>query len=305
MAGNSLVSQKERRTSYLLMVLLVCLWGYEYVAAKYALELLAPMTLVFFKYVIALVCLLGLKLIRDGKKFIKKQDIPVLVGCALFGELLYFWSEYSAMSYMPVSLITIVLSFVPALSVLIERIVYKSQVNWKIYIGIFGTIAGIVLVVGSDFSILFQGRILGYVFAFFAVFSWNMYNFLTRHLTDGYTVLTLTVNQTICSLLLAAPFALGNIPPLTDFTPQVVGGILYLGIVSAAIGFLIYVKALGVLGPTSTALFSNFLPITATLSGWIFLGETIGGLQILGGAIVIGAGCYVLREKGKLEEILL
>lgn len=305
MAGRSLPSQKDRKIAYILMVILVCLWGYEYVAAKYALQVLAPMTLVFFKYLIALFCLLGIKLIRDGKKFIKKRDIPVLVGCALFGELLYFWSEYSAMSYMPVSLITIILSFVPALSVVIERIVYKTRVNFKIYIGIFGTIVGIVLVVGSDFSILFQGRIIGYLLAFFAVFSWNMYNFLTRHLTEGYTVLTLTVNQTICSLLLCAPFALGNIPPLADFTPLVVGGILYLGIVSAAIGFLIYVKALGVLGPTSTALFSNFLPITATISGWYFLGESIGIIQMIGGVIVIGAGCYVLREKGKIEELML
>lgn len=301
--GNSISKNKDKKGAYILMVFLVWLWGYEYVAAKYALELLAPMTLVFFKYLVSIICLLGLKLVRDGKKFIKKKDIPVLIGCAVFGDLLYFWSEYSAMAHMPVSLITIVLSFVPALSVIIERLVYKTRANWKIYIGIFINIVGIALVVGADLSILFQGRIIGYLFAFFAVFSWNMYNFLTKHLTEGYTVLTLTVNQTICALLLCAPFALGNIPPLADFTPKVVGGILYLGIFSAAIGFLIYVKALGVLGPTSTALFSNFLPITATICGWIFLGETIGGLQLLGGAIVIGAGCYVLREKGKLDQI--
>ncbi len=301
MTKKNLTTYSKKRNSYVLMVLLVCLWGYEYVAAKYALEILTPLTLVFFKYFLGLFCLLGLKLFIDGKKFIKKQDIPVLIGCALFGELLYFWSEYSAMSYMPISLITIILSFVPALSVIIERVVYKTRANLKIYLGIFGTIIGIVLIVGADFSILFQGRIIGYLLAFFAVFSWNIYNFLTRHLTDGYTVLTLTVSQLACSTLLCAPFALHNIPPMADFTPQVVAGILYVGIFSAAIGILLYVKALGVLGPTSTALFSNFLPITATLSGWIFLGETIGTLQIFGGVIVIGAGCYVLREKGKLE----
>lgn len=303
--SNGLKSQKDRKSSYILMVLLVFIWGYEYVAAKYALQILTPMTLIFFKYLIALFCLFGIKFIKDGKNFIKKRDIPWLIGCALFGELLYFWGEYSAMSYMPVSLITIVLAFVPALSVIIERIVYKNQANLKIYLGIFATIVGIVLVVGSDFSILFQGRILGYLLAFFAVLSWNVYNFLTKHLTEGYTVLTLTVNQIIFALLLSAPFALGNLPALADFTPKVVGGILYLGIASAGIGFLIYVKALGILGPTSTALFSNFLPVTATLCGWIFLGETIGFLQIIGGVIVIGAGCFVLREKGKLERLML
>lgn len=305
MATYSLRDKKKRRTSYLLMVLLVNIWGFEYIAAKYALELLSPMTLVFFKCVVAITVLLGFKLVKDGKKFIGKKDIPWLIACSLFGEFLYYICEYSAMSYMPVSLITIVLAFVPALSVLIERLVYKTRANWKIYIGIFITILGIGLVVGSDFHILFQGRILGYVFAFLAVFCWNMYNFLTKHLTEDYTVLTLTVNQMICALLLSAPFAIGSLPALADFTPLVISGILYMGIVSAAIGFLIYVKALGTLGPTSTALFSNFQPITATICGWIFLGETISGLQFLGGVIVIGAGCCVLREKGKLEEIIL
>lgn len=40
---------QKRAGAYLIMVFLVFLWGYEYVAAKYALEALSPINLVFIK----------------------------------------------------------------------------------------------------------------------------------------------------------------------------------------------------------------------------------------------------------------
>jgi len=296
-----LTKKKNKGRMYLLMTLLVVLWGYEYVPAKHALELLTPMTIIFLKYFIGLCLLVGVKFWKDGSSFFQKRDIPWFVACAVFGELLYFWSEYSAMNYMPVALITIVLSFVPVLSFLIERLVYGVKASVKIYLGVAVSIVGVALIVGADFGILLEGRVVGYLLAFFAVFSWNTYNFMTKKLAGDYPALTLTVNQLICTVLLSAPFALANMPPWSDFTPVILGGIMYLGLVSAGVGFLIYVKAIAVLGPTPTALFSNFLPVTATFFGWVFLQESIGLVQLLGGVIVIVAGSLVIREKGRLE----
>ena len=64
------------------------------------------------------------------------------------------------------------------------------------------------------------------------------------------------------------------------------------------------VRGLKVLGPTISAMFSNFLPVTATFFGWLFLGESIGVMQFIGGAIVIASSCIVIKEKGKMEEQL-
>jgi hypothetical protein len=51
-------------------------------------------------------------------------------------KLLYMVSEYTAMDYIPLSLISIILAFVPALSIVIERIVYKRQPRRKTVIGV-------------------------------------------------------------------------------------------------------------------------------------------------------------------------
>ena len=80
--------------------------------------------------------------------------------------------------------------------------------------------------------------------------------------------------------------------------------VIYLGLVNGGLGFMIMVNGLRVLGPTISAMFSNFLPVTATVFGWILLGESVGVMQLIGGAIVIASSCILITEKGKMEEQL-
>ena len=100
------------------------------------------------------------------------------------------------------------------------------------------------------------------------------------------------------------PYAIHTMPPLEVFTPQVAGGIIYLGLGSAGMGYMILVRGLKRAGTYYFCHVFEFLPVTATIFGWLFLGETIGLLQIAGGIIVILSSCIVIKEKGKMEERL-
>lgn len=293
----------QKRTAYLLMIALMFAWGIEYIFAKQALDVMEPLTLVFFKYLIGFAVCMVIKLKTEGKSLMRRKDIPLFVFCAIAGEVGYFYLEYTAMEFLPVSLLTIILALVPALSFIVDKAVYKKKATGKIIAGILLSIAGVVLVIGTDYRVLFQGRLTGYLVAFGAVVSWNIYNFLTASLHDRYGTVTLTVNQLICTLLLTCPYAFAHMPDFNRVTLSTAGGILFLGLVGTGIGFLIYVRALHVLGPTVTAIVSNFLPVTATLFGWLILKEVISPLQMAGGAVVIAAGCLVIKEKGRLEEL--
>ena len=67
-------------------------------------------------------------------------------------------------------------------------------------------------------------------------------------------------------------------------------------------GYLIFVRGISVLGPTVSAMFTNFLPVTSTFFGWVILGERLGAMQIAGGIIVIIASCIIIFEKGKMDR---
>ena len=293
---------KEKRTAFIMMCGLVCLWGLDYVLAKNALGILKPMCLLFLKYSVGFILVAIVKFSQDRKSIVRVKDIPFFILCSITGEILYFTCEYTAMDYIPVSLITIILAFVPAVSILIERIVFKKKFTAKMALGTIICILGVAIFIGADFRELLQGRFIGYLLAFGAVLSWNAYNFITANVSRHYTGATMTFNQLLCTILILLPYALHNMPETESFTPGIIGGIIYLGLGSAGMGYLILVRGLKVLGPTISAMFSNFLPVTATFFGWLFLGESIGAVQIVGGVIVIISSCVVIKEKGKMEE---
>lgn len=107
----------------------------------------------------------------------------------------------------------------------------------------------------------------------------------------------------ICTMLLILPAVIHSFPSPDQFTPQIAAGLLWLGIIDAGLGFLMMVNGLKVLGPTISAVYSNFMPVTATFCSFVFLHETITPLQILGGVIVVASGFFVIRENGKLTEM--
>jgi len=284
---------------YFLLTVLVCVWGIDYAVAKHALTDLDPLSLIFFKYSVAAAFVLVVRLRTEKGPFFKKKDIWLFAVCAVVGDILYFFSEYTAMDYMPVSLISIVISLVPIVSIVTEAIFFKRRTSKKIIIGVFICIFGIALIIGVDWQILFEGRIIGYILAFVCVISWNIYNFITEAMHERYQTATLTFNQLLCTLIILAPYIIYNRAELPAATPALAGEVIYLGLVSAGIGFLIQVRGLHVLGPTTSVLFANFLPVTTTFFGWLFLGEIIEPVQIIGGVIVVATGYFVIKEKGK------
>ncbi|MBQ0079090.1 MAG: EamA family transporter [Eubacterium sp.] len=280
---------------------LVFLWGLDYIFAKAALTLLEPLTLLFLKYCIGALVLLGIKLKLDRKTIVRKKDIPFFFLCAIVGEVCYFFCEYSSLDYLPVSCLTMILAFVPVVSIILERIIFKRKFNMIMLVGILASIAGVGLIIGTDLAMLISGRMTGYLFAFGAVLAWNMFSFITNKVGENYSGVTMSFNQILCTVIILIPYAIHSMPPIDSFTPEIIGGIIYLGTGSAGIGYFIFIKGIQDLGPTISSMFSNFIPVTATLFGWLLLGESVTGVQLIGGVIIIAASCLVIVEKGKME----
>ena len=284
------------------MFVLVFMWGLDYSVAKNALEVFRPLNLMFFKYLGGLIVITAIKVAAERRFTVRKKDIIFFVLCSLTGQVLYYFCEYTAMEYIPVALITIILSFVPIISILIERVFFKTKMSVRIITGLVVCVIGVGLVIGADFKSLFSGRALGYLLAFGAVISWNMYNFITARISRTYTELTMAFDQLLCTVLISLPYAAAVMPPAEEFTPQIILSLVYLGVGSAGTGYIIYVRGVKYLGPTISSLFSNFLPVTSTFFGWLILGQSLGVMQIAGGMIVIVSACYVIIEKSRLQK---
>ena len=299
------ISKKEKKAMYILMTIMVLVWGFGFTILKSVLEVLDPLNILFYRYLAGFFMIfIAKKIMSPDSGFIRKKDIPLYVVCALVGDVLYFYCEYTAIDYLPISILSIMLAFTPAVSVVIERIVFKKAITGKTIVWILVSVSGIALIIGVDFEVLLEGRLTGYILAFICIITWNMYNFMTAALHERYDTLTLAVNQMLCVLLILLPYAVYTHPGMEVVTHTLVAQVLFLGMVISGVNLIISVRSLHVLGPTTTSLFSNFLPVTTTFFGWLILNETISPIQILGGVIVIVAGYIVIKEKGKAERIV-
>lgn len=125
------------------MFALVFMWGLDYSVAKNALEVFRPLNLMFFKYFGGLIVITLIKAVAERKFTIRKKDIIFFVMCSLTGQVLYYFCEYTAMEYIPVALITIILSFVPIISILIERVFFKTKLSVSIIAGLVVCVIGV------------------------------------------------------------------------------------------------------------------------------------------------------------------
>ena len=80
-------------------------------------------------------------------------------------------------------------------------------------------------------------------------------------------------------------------------TPGIIGGLLFLGIISTALAMFLWNYAFTQMPAASASLTFFAQPVVGILLGWFFLGENITPLFLLGG-VLIGIGILIsAREK--------
>lgn len=295
--------EKQKKVIYFLLFLVVLAWGLEYVFAKNILEAFTPLTLIFAKYFISSIILLIIRLKKEGyRKIFQRKNFLALVIAAVFGEIVCFYCEYTALDYLPVSIITIFLALVPVVSLILERVIYGRKINLILFGGVVFSIVGIAMIIGEDIDKLLSGKLTGYILVIIAVIFWNLYNFITEAIQTNYTALTLSLNQQIICIVILLPYMLTHLPDVEKIDTTIMMKLLFVAVFCAALGFVIYVKALAVVGVTPTALSINFIPLSSTFFGWLILKETIAPIQALGGVIVIISATMVIYQKEKLAK---
>ncbi|MGA5689654.1 DMT family transporter [Cytobacillus pseudoceanisediminis] len=75
-------------------------------------------------------------------------------------------------------------------------------------------------------------------------------------------------------------------------------------IVISTLSFLLYIGSLKYLSPTETSLLSSIEPLVAALISFLWLKETFGSYQLVGGVFII-AGVLFLSMKEKEEEVMI
>ncbi len=166
----------------------------------------------------------------------------------------------------------------------------------RIYLGrpirTLTVLAGVVGIVGVAFLVMTPQAALdpvGVAAAFAGAVSMAFGTVLARKWQPPVSSLTFTAWQLAAGGLMLVPVALFFEPALPPLTSVNLLGLAYLGLFGAALTYLLWFRGLARIEPSVAASLGFLSPVTATLLGWLALGQNLSPAQIAGFVMVLSS----------------
>jgi drug/metabolite transporter (DMT)-like permease len=192
----------------------------------------------------------------------------------------------------------IITSSTPAFMVIFARLFLKERLTLKKGLSVCLATIGVILIVGiGDVDVSSK---LGGIALLIAALTWALMSVLVKRLPSDYSQIVVTTYSILVALIVLTPFVLPRLHAinLSELAPPSIwGGLLYLGIVSTAGGFLLWNRGLQMLNASSGGIFFFFQPVVGTLLGWLILGESIGITFWIGSILILSGVLIVVLEK--------
>ena len=269
------------------------IWGGMYVVSKVVLDVIPPFTLLAIRLILGAI-VLGIVASFRGKINFTKSDFrnSILVGVVGYGISLGF--QFVGTKLSTASNGALVTSATPAFVLLFAPFLLNEKSTARRITALIVSSLGVLAVIDprtADFSsTLFMGNLS----LLMAALTWALYSVLVRKVSQTSDLLAssaIMLAGGIPSSILFGIFEI-NTQGIGTLTPGIIGGVLFLGIISTALAMFLWNYAFAEL-PAAVASLTFFAqPIVGTFLGWLFLGEKITSLFILGG-ILIGIGLVI------------
>ncbi|MGZ3788811.1 MAG: DMT family transporter [Bacteriovorax sp.] len=152
-----------------------------------------------------------------------------------------------------------------------------------------------------DFKLGFlsQTAMMGYLLTMVAVVSWGASTVFGKKLTaDGYNEIQIMGGRFIFGFIFLGFYAYANRAIISfDWQALVWGKILLMVILSGLLGMYFYYKGLKTISARVCAIAEMFFPLSAVTINWIFLGQKLTPVQMVGaGLLTLGSAVIQLKH---------
>lgn len=267
------------------------IFGFSFMFTGIALKTASPMTVIANRYMVAFLGLSVVMIFTKTKLKIGKS-IWKLVLMSLFQPLMYFIFETYGVQLTNSSFSGVMISMIPIVSMMAGIFVINERPSFMQYAFAVLSVLGVLIAVlsGKKEGIV---SVFGVFLLVGAVLSSAFYNISSRKISGEFSVFERTYAMTligVVSFVLIALFE--NIQNFANiisgfFEPSYLYAILYLGIVSSVIAFLLLNFANTHLPVAKTTVFSNITTVVSVIAGVVFLDEQISSLVILGVIMIV------------------
>ncbi|WFW11138.1 O-acetylserine/cysteine exporter [Citrobacter freundii] len=282
------------RKDGLLALLVVVVWGLNFVVIKVGLHNMPPLMLAGLRFLLVAF---------PAIFFVARPKIPLslLLGYGLtisFGQFAFL---FSAIKFgMPAGLASLVLQAQAFFTIVLGAFAFGERLQGKQRVGIALAVFGVLVLIEASLN----GQLvtmLGFMLTLAAALSWACGNIFNKKIMQHESrppVMSLVVWSALIPIL---PFFLASlvldgpgliVHSLIAIDMTTILSLVYLAFVATIVGYGIWGTLLGRYETWRVAPLSLLVPVVGLASAAVLLDETLSGLQLIG-ALLIMAGLYI------------
>ena len=277
-------------------MLIAFIWGLNFPVMKVAIEEVSPLGANALRFPMAAATLTLLLRLQGRRLVPQRPEWGTVVLLGFVGHVAFQFLFIYSLDLTLTGNAALLLSTAPVWIIFLSAAMGKEPFNRVAFTGSLITLAGMVLLVSGGSS-EFGGNLWGDLLMVGAAVTWAFYTVIGHALIKRHGALEVTA----WALWAGAPVLfLAGLPDLLRvgfgaISLGVWAAAFYSGVMAVAVAYLLWYRAVGVVGQSRTGVYQNLVPVVAMLVAWPWLGEVPTTLQIAGTAVILG-GLVVARR---------
>lgn len=278
----------------------IVLWGTTVAVGRSLSSRLGPLPAAASVYTVAAALSLGALLLRPARlRAALASPRLYLAVCGglfvLYAACLYLALGLAADARQAIEVGTVNYLW-PAATVVLSLPLLGVRARWTLVPGVLLAVGGVALVSlpapdGAASAAAGPGRLLPHAFALVAALTWGLYSNLSRRWAPGSGAGAVPLFLAATALALS-PVLLLHPPARTQWSPQALLELGYLGLFPTTLGYALWEKAVRSGNLSRVAAFSYLTPLLSALTAALYLGRQPGPRLWAGCALVV-AGAWI------------
>ncbi|MBK7109602.1 MAG: DMT family transporter [Bacteroidetes bacterium] len=299
----------KTHSGYILALLATLIWSGNFIVARDLNASYSPVSISFFRWVIATVVILPFALPhlkRDFKLLIAQWRLILvlsLTGVTVFNTLIYLAAHTTSAFNLSLFAIT-----APIYVVFFNWMFYKEIITRNQTIGFIILLVGLLVLLskGNPEKILELEFNRGDLWMAVAASIFAFYSSLLRKKNPALGNLSFLSSTFILGVFMLIPFFIIDLMssslPL-KFTTSSTLQFIFIGVGPSIISYYLWNKSVVEIGSTKAATIYNTLPIFSAFFAALFLNEQVLAIQIVSSAIIVaGVLLVLLGKRNKISE---
>jgi drug/metabolite transporter (DMT)-like permease len=276
----------------------ITFWALNVTIVKWTVGQWQPLAYSVDRFIIGTAVFAAYVYWREGSLRVERRDLPLFAIAAAVGIACNQAGFMYAERYTQATTISLLMATTPAFAAVTAWGMGHERVGWRHWTGMAIAVLGTVLVLRGGGAHLDLTSLRGDLLALLMAGSWGVYSALIRPLMARYSASQISVVVLVMGTLFLLPFSLGQVVH-QDYGSLSTGAwaaLVYSLFFSLVFTNILWFGAIHRGGASRATAVLPLQPFLGALFAVILLGEHLGPLQVVGGAVIIAGIAFTRRR---------